>query len=170
MIKFIQSLNWEAIIACASLLLSLFILIKDHVQSKENYRIDVIDHAMRTSTIMQLLVVITNYSDNPLTIVSVKCGESICELEPKMIHGTPGKTNFAVSPRFPVCIPAHGCKYVYLEFQDYGHTRPTPGTSLTLEIRSTRLLARKTVPLGDISHYLHTREQLREYRDSQQSI
>lgn len=168
-IKFLLSLNWELIIAIISLIVSCSVLISNKIKSREKYSISVIDYALRHPDILQLLVVITNCSDSPLTIKSIFCHESICELEPKMIRGLPGKFGFVSTPQFPLCIPSHGCQYAYLEFLNYQHTPPTAGASLTLEIHSTLKPERKTVLLGDISHYLHTKEELQFYRDSQQN-
>lgn len=168
-IKFLLSLNWELIIAIISLIVSCSVLISNKINSREKYSISVIDYAMRTNDIMQLLIVITNLSESPLTIKYVTCGETMCELEPRKIHGVPGKLNFASSARFPLCIPAHGCKYAYLEFQNYQHTPLAAGVNLTLEIHSTLKPERKTVLLGDISHYLHTKAELQSFQDSQQN-
>ena len=168
-IKFLLSLNWELIIAIISLIVSCSVLISSKIKSREKYTISVVDYALRRRDILQLLVVITNCSDSPLTIKSIFCHESICELEPKMIRGLPDKFGFVSTPRFPLCIPAHGCQYAYLEFLNYRHTPPVPGTSLTLEIHSTLKPVQKTALLGDISHYLHTTEELRSFLDSKQS-
>ena len=116
-------------------LLSALLFVLGILKSRERYTVCVIDHAMRTDTIMQLLVSITNQSDRPLVITSISCGR---------------------------------CSYAYLEFQDYQHTPAAPGINLTLEIHSTHKVELKTVSLGNISRYLHTKEQLRSSRDSQQ--
>lgn len=169
LIKLLSTVNWELVIAIISLIVSCSVLISNGIKSRERYNISVVDYAFRRSDILQLLIVITNCSDSPLTIKSIFCGESICELEPKKIRGLPGNFGFVSTPQFPLCIPAHGCQYAYLEFLNYRHTPPVPGTSLTLEIHSTLKPARKTVLLGDISHYLHTTEELRAFLDSKQS-
>ena len=149
-------------------LLSALLFVLGILKSRERYTVCVIDHAMRTDTIMQLLVSITNQSDRPLVITSISCGQSTCELEPKKIRGNPGQIGFAASARFPLCVPPQGCSYAYLEFQDYQHTPAAPGINLTLEIHSTHKVELKTVSLGNISRYLHTKEQLLSSRDSQQ--
>lgn len=167
-IKFLASLNWELIIAFVSLFISCFVLVSNHIREKERYEISVIDYVFRSPDILQLLVGITNKSSSPLIIVSVSCDGATCELEPKKIRGYPEKFGFVSTPRFPICVSSHGCQYAYLEFLNYQHTAPVRGTTLNLEIRSTLKTEQKTLLLGDISHYLHTREQLRAYRDAQE--
>lgn len=167
-LSFLSGLNWELIISFGSLCISGFILVSNHMKSKESYDISVIDYAKPFNHVFQMLIVITNYSDSPLTISSVYCAGTICELQPKKIRGVPGQFGFCATPQFPLCIPAHGCQYVYLEFLNYPHTAPTPGTTLSLKIYSTRKMELKNVLLGDISHYLHTKEQLRVLRERQE--
>lgn len=169
LIYVLLNLNWELIIAFVSLGISCFTWISSNINSREKYDISVIDYAKRPNNIFQILIVITNCSDNPLTIKSIYCEKTICELEPKMIRGYPGKFGFVSTPQFPLCIPAHGCQYAYLEFLNFQHTSPVPGTTLNLEIHSTLKLVSKTVLLGDISHYLHTKEQLRSFQNPQEN-
>lgn len=166
-LSFWIGLNWEFAISVISLIISCSVVISNRIKSREKYDISVIDYKLTRSDILQLLIVITNYSDSPLSIKSVSCQGADCELEPKPIRGKPGSLRFAATSRFPICIEAHGCQYVYLEFLDYQHTPPVPGISLTLQICSTRKQEQKMLLLGDISHYLHTREQLQALRDLQ---
>ncbi len=155
------------ILSIIGFILSAGITIHTWRKSRECYHISVIDYEVHHS-VFQLLIAISNCSSNPLVIHTISCGGIDCELEPKPIRGKPGSFGFEATPRFPLCIEAYGCHYAYLEFVDYPHTSPTPGTNLTLEIHSTRKQVQKTLLLGDKSHYLHTRAQFRAFRDSQQ--
>lgn len=155
------------VLSIIGFILSAVITIYTWQKSRECYQISVIDYEVRHS-VLQLLITVSNRSSNPLVIHTISCDGTDCELEPKPIRGKPDSFGFAATPRFPLCIEAHGCQYAYLEFVDYPHTSPTPGTNLTLEIHSTRKQVRKTLLLGDKSHYLHTRAQFRAFQDSQQ--
>lgn len=156
--KILTKENITFLIAVISFCLSVFSLIKSAIQNRESYEIKLIDYATRKKDIVQFMVVILNYSANPLSIVSFSAGETTCELVSKAIRGYPENWNFRSTPNFPVCIPAHGCQYAYLEFVGYQGIPLAPGTKLTFEIRSTHQRRSKTVLLGDTSHYLHTRE------------
>lgn len=166
---FLIFLDWELIISCISLFVSIYVLISTHLKSCEKYEISIVDYSFRFGYVLQLLVVFTNHSDSPLTIKSVFCDGTICELEPKKIRGNPGSFGFVSTPQFPLCIPAHGCQYAYLEFLSHQYTAPVPGTTLNLEICSTRKSVQKTVLLGGISHYLHTKSQFQAFQDPQQN-
>lgn len=165
LIQFLTAINWELIIAFISLFLSVFAIISNALRSKEKYNVSIIDYKFIGPDILQLLIGLTNQSDSPLIIKSIFCNGFECELESKPIKGIQGKLNFSATPNFPVCIPSHGCQYVYLEFLDYKHTAPGFGTTLTLEICSTRHAVQKNLLLGHISHYLHTREQYKDFLD-----
>lgn len=162
----VSSINFELLFSFAILSISAFILISNWISNIEKYEVYVIDYKLINPGIFQMLIGITNRSSSPLIIKSVSCDESICELEPKKIRGNPGGFGFVSTPRFPVCIPSHGCDYFYLEFLNFRNTQISRGTVLSLEICSTRKSERKTVTLGDISRYLHTREQYRKYLES----
>lgn len=166
---FLLPLNWELILAFTSFCLSVFTLLASFFKSREKYEVSIIDYSFRRESILQLFVVFTNLSSSPLTIKSVSCDGADCELEPKMIRGNPEQPNFVLSAKFPLCISSHSCQFAYLEFLDYQHTVPAPGINLTLKISSTRKLVSKTVLLGDISHYLHTKKELRDFQDSRQN-
>ena len=165
LIKFLTAINWELIIAFISLFLSVFAIISNALRSKGKYNVSIIDYKFIDPDILQLLIGLTNQSDSPLIIKSISCNGFDCELEPKQIKGIQGKFGFFATPNFPVCIPSHGCQYAYLEFLNYKHIAPSYGTTLTLEICSTRHSVRKNLLLGHISHYLRTREQYKDYLD-----
>ena len=151
-------INWSLLISFASLFISFSGIIYRRIKSGENYSISVIDHAFRCNC-FQMLISIVNQSDFPLVISSISCCGNDCELESKRIRDDLAATGgIRLSHDFPLCIPAHGCLYSYLEFVDFQGTVPGCGTHLMLQIHSTRKLEQKTVLLGCHSHYLHTRK------------
>lgn len=151
-------LDWSLIISIASFATSIFLVVHGRIKSRENYSLSVIDHAFRQKC-FQMLIAIVNESDSPLVIVSVSVEGNDCELESKRIRDDVSVAGgIRLSLDFPLCIPAHGCLYSYLEFVDFQGTAPGCGTHLTLQICSTRKLVQKTVLLGCHSHYLHTRK------------
>ena len=139
--------------------LSVYNFVHSLITSRENYVLDIIDYEVCTKRVTQFLVCFSNKSDSPLSIISVSYDGTICELEPKKIKGFPTDWNFQSSPRFPLCVPARGCQYAYLEFVSRSPKQKplSPHTAVNFEIRSTRKLVQKTVSLPEKSHYLHTR-------------
>lgn len=157
-INHITSQDFYNILGILGFILSASLTAYSLFKSRENYSISVIDYANRAKDVTQFLIIITNNSSNPLAISSIIYEGTDCELEPKKIRGQVGCWGFVSTPRFPVCISAHGCQYVYLEFVDVPYIPLSRGTAVTFQIQSTRTLADKIVILGDISHYLHSRE------------
>lgn len=127
-----------------------------YIKSLEHYEVHIIDYELRRTS-LQLFIMVVNKSTNPLVIRSISCGGIDCELEPKLIRGGEKSLFRAITPLFPLGLEALGCQQAYLEFVGYPHNPPTPGTTLTLQICSTRKSEQKTVLLGEQSHYLHTR-------------
>lgn len=156
--------NTTYLIALASFAMSLLAVLRSFITGRESYRIEVIDYAFRSSRDIQLLICITNKSENSLSIIDIAVFGTTCELYPKKILGTPGKWYFRHTAQFPLCIPAHGCQLLYLEFLDgnFQAGQLAPGKRIDFEIRSTRKQVRKTVILGNESHYLRTRNRTPE--------
>lgn len=145
------------ILGILGFLLSASMAILALLRSREDYSIDVIDYANRNTDIVQFLIIITNKSSSPLAISSITYEGTVCELEPKKIRGEYQHFGFVSTPFFPVCIDPHSCRYIYLEFLDMPYIPLSRGTTVNFQIQSTRKLAHKTVLLGEISHYLHSR-------------
>lgn len=162
-----MNFNWSLLFSGLSLAITLITIIVNKIKSIENYSIFPIDYAYRQNA-LQLLVSITNHSDTPLVISFIYCDGINCELEPKKIRGEPNKFGSAVTSQFPLCIAAHGCQFAYLEFSNFPHISLVPGKNLIFQIHSTRKQAQKTLFLGEPARYLHTKEQLQLFRDSQQ--
>ncbi len=143
-------------------LLSSWLAISAACRNRERYTIHVIDYTVVNQLeTVQFLLCITNESGRALTITEIEYRGVCCELEPKKIRGALGTIGFQATPDFPLCIPAHSAQYVYLEFvsESLAHTALYPGTTVNFQIRSTLRRVQKSELLGDISHYLHTREQ-----------
>lgn len=162
-----STFDFSAAIATLSLALSAMQIMFSLLRGRESYRVDVVDYKKSGPDIVQLLVMIENRSRSPLTISEIRYKQVPCELEPKKVRSTVTPEQFRMTAAFPLCIAPHSCNYYYLEFVDislsnFPHTELCCGTSLILEILSTRRLARKTVILKHQSHYLHTIQQHRK--------
>lgn len=96
----------------AGLALSLWLALSQWWRAREAFRVRVIDYADFGESVRFLLYV-ENLSRSPLVILSVAYLETICELEPKKIRGTPPAWNSAVSARFPVHIPLRDAGLFY---------------------------------------------------------
>lgn len=161
-------LNWFSnrdnitfLIAIIGFAMSIYSVIRNAIRSAESYTIEVTDYAYRRAEVIQFLVCISNLSDEPLSITEISVFGTTCELYPKMIYGKPENWNFRHTAEFPVCIPAHGCQYAFLEFlgENFRAEQLTPESKVCFEIRSTRKRVQKTVVLGNESHYLHAKKQ-----------
>ena len=120
------------------------------------FDVDVIDYADFGSS-TRFLLSIRNRSFHPLVITSIVYNATTCELEPKMIRGRPEQWNFRSTSRLPLCIQPRSASADYIEFLTHLHTPLAPGTTVTLEIQTISGLVRKTLTLGNKSHYLHTK-------------
>lgn len=156
--------NITYLIALAGFSMSLITALRNFITSREAYSIEVIDYAFRSPRDIQLLICMTNKSENSLSVIDISVFGTTCELYPKKILGKPENWYFRHTAPFPLCIPAHGCQMLYLEFLDgnFQAGQLAPGKRVDLEIRSTRKQVRKTVILGNESHYLHTRNRTPE--------
>lgn len=153
-------------IAVLGFLLSLIQLIYSVAVNRESYLVHVIDYKKPRSDTVQFFLCIENRSASPLTITDISFCGIHCELLQKPISGTPGNWDYRQTDNFPLCIPSHSSRCSFVEFLDvsggsFPGTPLDPGKTVILEIRSTRLLARKKLLLGCISHYLHTMKQHR---------
>lgn len=151
-------INWiTAGIAVIGLILSLFTALKDIYRQKIRFDVAAIDYrSYQSRNVMQLLLVISNFSSKPLSITFISVNGATCELERKKIHNDPTAWNGITTSRFPLCISADGCIFTYLEFVNFPHKPLTPETNLTLEIQTTKKRVLKNVLLGQPSHYLRT--------------
>lgn len=147
------------IISVSSFLLSVYTIVSAKIKAVEKYDIDIVDYMVYDNTSTQFLVCVSNKSSEPLSILSISYNGIICELEPKKIKNNPPDWNFQSTPRFPLCIAAHGCQYAYLEFVDriHPHKSLCRETTVNFQIRSTRKTVHKKISLGEPSHYLHTK-------------
>ena len=159
-------LNWLGVrdnvtfaIAVVSFLISCYTVITNWYKSLECYELRVVDYTTH-SDIAQMLLCIENHSASPLTVVEFSAFGVTCELRPKRIRGKPESFGFQATPQFPLCIPAHGAQYAYLEF--VGADLPVaglyPGSTVLLRVRTTRREESVSLRLSRLSCYLHTRE------------
>ena len=154
-----QQSNVTFLIAVVSFILSTGHIVVSVLSGKESYKLEVVDYAYRDKNVIQFLVCIANRSNSPLSIISISAFETTRELFPKMIYGKPENWNFRHTVEFPICIPAHGCQYAYLEFcgDNFQAELLTPDSKVAFEIRSTRKQVRKIALLPKQSCYLHAR-------------
>lgn len=140
----------------AGFVLSVILAVWGFIQSRENYQITVIDYAdFGPST--RFLISITNLSANPLIITQFRFCGTTCELEPKKIRGEPETWNGVTTPQFPICVPARGAAFAYIEFVDCPSAPLVPDMLVTFQIQTTARLGLKTVLLPNKSHYLNRR-------------
>lgn len=146
-------------ISVISFVVSVLTAASAFIRSRENYAVEVIDHSTPRSDVMQLLVCIRNCSSSPLTILSFAIFGTTCELRPKKIRGNPADFGFQGTPQFPVCVPARGAVYAYLEF--VGGDLPVaglyPGRRVDLTVRSTIRDRTLSITLPNTACYLHSR-------------
>lgn len=145
---------WTNLAAVLGFVLSVVNALFALLSSRERFELCVLDYAdFGPST--RFMVCVSNLSSKPLTITAVTYGKVLCELEPKMIRNNPGDWNFASTPRFPLCIPAHSSCIVYLEFVALRHRSLSAGMQVSFQIRTTSRSVWKTVLLGNRAHYLN---------------
>lgn len=151
--------NVTFLIAVLGFGLSLWTAISTAVRARECYDIEIVDYTSPRDDVVQFMVCIRNISSSPLTIISFTFSDTVCELRPKKIRGNPEKFGFQGTPQFPICVPAHGAEYAYIEF--VGSDLPImglyPGCSVSLYVRSSRGERRFDMKLGEKSFYLHPR-------------
>lgn len=151
--------NVTFFIAVASFIMSVWATGSAFLRSLESYAVEVIDHSTPRSDVMQLMVCIRNASSSPLTVLSFSMFGTTCELRPKKIRGNPEAFGFQGTPQFPICIPARGAVYAYVEFvgSDLPIAGLYPGRKVDLSVRSTIREQTLTITLPDTACYLHSR-------------
>lgn len=149
-----SQLTWSDIAGILGFLLSLVHAFVALVRSRECFTLSILDYADFGSS-TRFMVCISNLSSSPLCISSITYGKVLCELEPKMVRNNPGDWNFASTPRFPLCIPAHSSSVAYLEFVSPRHKLLSAGMQVSFQIRTTSHLVWKTALLGNRDHYLN---------------
>lgn len=143
-------------ISIFSLGLSIFIAIRTYIKELESYSMNVIDYRS-FQTESQFLLCFSNTSSCPLVITSIKYNGFVCLLEPRAIETKRNGAVVRASAQFPLCIPAHGAQYAYVLFPNAGvqHKQLSPGTTVNLQIQTTRKLSQRTVTLSHTGYYLH---------------
>lgn len=159
-------LNWLGVrdnvtfgISVVSFILSVWTAVSAFIRSRECYTVEVIDHSTPRSDVMQLMLCISNCSSSPLTILSFSMFGTTCELRPKKIRGNPADFGFQGTPQFPICVPARGAVYAYVEFVagDLPVAGLYPGRRVDLTVRSTLRAQTLSITLPDTACYLHRR-------------
>ena len=162
----IDLLNWLGVrdnvtfgISVASFLISVWTAAVALIRSRECYTVEIIDHSAPRSDVMQLMLCISNASSRPLTVLSFSMFGTTCELRPKKIRGDPEAFGFQGTPQFPICIPAWGAVYTYVEFVggDFPVAGLYPGQKVVLTVRSTLRARSLSITLPDTACYLHKR-------------
>lgn len=147
--------NITLLIAVISLLLSVWQWISEAFRKRTNVKIDIIDYTLigvKDGVVAQFYVQITNKSLAPIAITSVSFENVVCELEPHRIRGGNSPAN---TPLFPLNISPRSAQSFYLEFVGVPNISLKQGKTVDFEIHSTWKSERKSVLLGNISHYLH---------------
>lgn len=147
---------WANLAAVLGFLFSLANSIYLFMSSKEHFKIHIFDYDDAGASV-RFKVGIDNCSSKPLTITVVTFRKTLCELEPKKIRNNPDDWNFASTPQFPICVPAHSSVSVYWEFVGCSRNSLAPQKLVSFQIQTTSHLVWKTVPLGNESRYLHIR-------------
>ena len=141
---------------CLGFLLSLTKWIYDAIKNRENYGIHMVTMSPVTHNSIRFFICIENKSSAPLTIVSISCKGYECDLLPKPIKGHPSDWDFQHTDQFPLCIPAHGAIYSYLEFSKLNaeFVQPKIGDPVLFEIQTTRRVSKRSVLTNIRSGYL----------------
>lgn len=147
-------------ISALSLALSLFITIRTFIKERESYTVDIVDYKADPGILMYFMICVINKSDSPLTITEVRYGEYLCTLESVYVKTGVDSPHSPWTPNFPLCIPAHGAQYAYLAFEGVNTSRIQldPGTTVTLQVRTTRSTSDRSITLRNTKYYLHRNE------------
>ena len=126
--------------------------------NRKHIDLDVLDHT-QINNVVQFFLYIQNQSASQICISSISINHDeksyICELIPKKIRGT--KENLMCTPMFPLNL-APQCGYQYFfEFLNCPNNLVVPGNTVEFVIHTNRGPIKKSVTLGDKSHYLHIR-------------
>lgn len=125
--------------------------------NRRNIQITIFDHITCIGTVAQFFMHIQNQSFSPICISSMSLihnGNKIeCELLPKKIRSS--GSDLITTPMFPINLsPRQGCLNFY-EFINCQDISLVPGKKVDFVIYTNRGPIKKTVTLGEISHYLH---------------
>lgn len=145
------------VISLLSFSLSLWLAIQTFLKKRESFSIDALDYRIWPNNIMQLYLRITNYSDSPLVIGSLKCNGIPCKLEATKVFGTPGNYNARTTADFPIRISPHDMQLIYLVFHDerLQGTTLENGTTVHFQIQTTGCLSQQSIRLPHTGYYLH---------------
>ncbi len=159
---FSQRENITVTISVASFILSLVSIALQYFRGLERYKLSVVDYAVRYD-VLTVFFSLENRSANPLVIVNVSVLETTCELLPKLVRKILNGQEALTTPMFPVCVPAHGCSYFFLEFHiDRSQQKLlVPGTKVNFQIHTTRRVTKRNLRLPSQQLcYLHKKSQL----------
>ncbi len=138
---------------------SAFLCVRVYINSRKNIAIKVVDYN-KHDHVVQFFLCIQNNSDKPLCIDSIEIPNGVqCELIPKKI------TDKLSTPMFPLNLSGHQGSFYFLEFLYCADIELAPGKTIVFLVHTNRGQIETSLTLGNISYYLHTREQ---YLQSQQ--
>ena len=147
------------LLGIAGFLLSAILFLSQLVTHRSNISLKIYDYK-KIATIVQIFINIQNNSSASLCIhsFSIINGSKIylCELIPKKIRGH--EETLCLTPMFPLNLAPYQGYQCFLEFLFCEDIQLGPGKTLALKIHTNRGVIDKSVILGNISHYLHTRK------------
>ena len=129
------------------------------IKHRKNIKLSVIDYNS-WKNINQFFITIQNKSHSKISISSIQIVHNkqliCCELEPKIIKS---RTNAPATytPQFPLNINGMEGFSVYLEFINCQDMLLTHGKTVDFQVYTNRGQIKKSIILGDISHYLHSK-------------
>ena len=156
---FTKTENLALVVSAVSLLISVAVPLFAAWNRREKYRLSVIDYHKPRPHVVQLLLCIENLSESPLVITDIKINGVSCAIDRRKLRESVSWRPAAYTAEFPLALAAHGATYCYLEFSSASlkDIVLAPDKALSLQIRSTLRQEQKTVLLGSISDYLHSK-------------
>ena len=156
--NFLTKENITFILSVAGSLLGVINFIHTFISNRKNIDIKILDYT-QINHVVQFFLYIQNQSASQICISSISIhheGKHIfCELIPKKIRKT--NDTLICTPMFPLNLaPLCGYQY-FFEFLDCPNNLVAPEKTVEVVIHTNRGPIKKSVNLGDKSHYLHIR-------------
>jgi len=123
------------------------------VQRRIKIFFQVIDYCQHNNA-CQFYVMIQNNSSLPLSIPYICINDKMCQLEPVVVRIENHTEKFS-TPQFPLNIAPKAGVNAYLEFRGCGGISLGEGKNLDFQIHTNYRQLRKSVSLGEKSHYVN---------------
>lgn len=154
--------NFYNLLAILAFIGSAGLYLKAFLDSRRKVSLSVNDYKRYDDIgVVQFFVLLQNNSSKPLCISSIAIKQpsdiQTCELIPKPIRGI--EPNMIKTPWFPLNLSPHEGVLHYLEFLYCEDIELGRDKTVAFQIHTNRGMVEKAVTLGNISYYLHTKEE-----------